>query len=173
MKKNQRPMPAVLGVGTASVIFIFMLLSLVTFAVLAYGSAASDYRLSRKAADRTREYYAASNLAQERIGEVDRLLSDVYDRSADAAQYMDAAEAEIEGLAWKEEEQLNCSRNSDEIAVSWIEKMNEAQNLLVSLRVIPPESGEGFYEVEQYRIEASGEWKGDTSVHVYGSDKKE
>lgn len=45
MEKSRKP---ILGVGTSSILLIFVLLCMITFAVLSLVSARSDYRLSQK-----------------------------------------------------------------------------------------------------------------------------
>ena len=173
MRKDKKPMPAILGVGTASVVFIFMLLSLVTFAVLAYSTATSDYRLSKKAVDRTTSYYEASNQAQERIGEVDELLNELYGQTSSDSEYMRSVSEAVGSIVWAEETGLESSQQENVIVLSWKEVIDEGQHLVVSLQIKPPRSGESFYEIEQYRVESSKDWNGDTSIKVYGSDKNE
>ena len=173
MRKDKKPMPAILGVGTASVIFIFMLLSLVTFAVLAYSTSASDYRLSEKAADRTGSYYEASNRAQKRIGEIDEQLNELYGQTSSESEYMEGVLEFAKNISWAEETGFEASQNEGAIILSWKEMIDEVQHLLVSIKIIHPKSGECFYEIEQYQVEASKDWNGDTSIKVYGSDKNE
>ena len=173
MRKNKKPMPAILGVGTASVIFIFMLLSLVTFAVLAYSTAASDYRLSKKAIDRTSSYYKASNQAQKHIGEVDRLLYDLYGQTSSESEYMKDVLEKVGNMSWANETGLGSSKQGKAVTLSWKESIDEIQYLLVSLKIAFPQSGDSFYEIEQYRVETAKDWNGDTSINIYGSDKNE
>ncbi len=54
---------SIFNVGISSILIIFILLSLVSFATLALITARSDYMLSRKYADRVESYYAAENQA--------------------------------------------------------------------------------------------------------------
>ena len=56
---------AFLSTGTTSIVLIFVLLCLLTFSVLSVVSANADYRLSKKNADRTTEYYEAENRAND------------------------------------------------------------------------------------------------------------
>lgn len=162
MKRNKKPMPAILGVGTASIVFIFLVLALTIFALLTYGSASSDYRLSRRAANRMSAYYDASNRAQEHIGEVDLLLNEIYGQCKDADSYADEAEQALGRMQWADETQFGVTRYRNEIALYWREPMNDAQDLVVSLRVTPPETGDAFYEIDQYRVESAVDWNGDT-----------
>lgn len=52
-----------LSTGITSIVLIFVLLCLLTFAVLSVVSARADYKLSEKNTTRTTEYYEAENTA--------------------------------------------------------------------------------------------------------------
>lgn len=54
-----------ISTGAVSFVLIFVMLSLLTFAVLSLVSAQADLRLSQKSADRTTDYYAAENAASD------------------------------------------------------------------------------------------------------------
>ncbi len=69
MKKKT---PSVFNVGISSILIIFILLSLVSFATLALLTARSDYLLSRKYAERVRAYYEAENEAIRRWNDLDQ-----------------------------------------------------------------------------------------------------
>lgn len=66
----KRKTPTVFNVGISSILIIFILLSLVSFATLALMTARSDYMLSQKYADRVRTYYAAENEAIQKWNEL-------------------------------------------------------------------------------------------------------
>lgn len=59
-------------VGVSSLLLIFLVLALVSFAVLSLASASSDLKLSRRYAERTSGYYNACAQAQDFIAEADR-----------------------------------------------------------------------------------------------------
>ena len=68
-----------LNVGTSSILFIFVILTLISFAVLSLVSALTDYRLSKDVASNTTSYYEASGIIEEQISEVDKNLKALYD----------------------------------------------------------------------------------------------
>lgn len=53
--------------GISLMLVIFVVMCIVTFAVLSYSSAMSDYNLSMKAVERTKLYYQACNRSEEII----------------------------------------------------------------------------------------------------------
>ena len=63
--ERSRPKRSIVSTGITSFVLIFVMLSLLTFAVLSLVSAQANLRLSRKSADRTADYYAAENAANE------------------------------------------------------------------------------------------------------------
>ena len=68
MKKQT---PSIFNVGISSIMIVFILLSLVSFATLALITARSDYMLSQKYADRIKLYYEAENMAIQKWNELD------------------------------------------------------------------------------------------------------
>lgn len=64
--------PSVFNIGASSIMIIFILLSLVSFATLSLITARSDYTMSRTYADRVQTYYAAVNEATKRWNELNR-----------------------------------------------------------------------------------------------------
>lgn len=70
-----------LGVGTASILMIFVLLTLVTFAVLSLSSAKADSRLSEKTVQHAKQYYEAENKAELKIAQIDSLLNSAFSES--------------------------------------------------------------------------------------------
>ncbi len=59
-----------LNIGASSILVVFIVLCLVTFAVLSLVSANADYKLSKRVADRTTSYYLATSEAQKQLGEM-------------------------------------------------------------------------------------------------------
>lgn len=78
-----------LNLGTSSLLLIFVVLSLVSFAVLSLSSALSDKKLTDKSVDKNVAYYEACNKAQERLSEIDKEYIDVYTSSPDEETYIE------------------------------------------------------------------------------------
>lgn len=58
------------GLGGASILVVFVALCLMTFVALSLASAQADHRLSQRAAQAARSYYAADATAEERVDAV-------------------------------------------------------------------------------------------------------
>lgn len=63
-----------LQIGTSFMLLIFVILCMVTFAVLSLSSSMKDYEYSMKNAERTTEYYESCNQAEEKLAQIDEDL---------------------------------------------------------------------------------------------------
>jgi len=72
MKKNKKE-TIVMNIGTSSMLVILIGLSFAVLAALAISSARNDYRLSKELAMHTKDYYSASNRAQEILADIETL----------------------------------------------------------------------------------------------------
>lgn len=70
MKQEKR---SVVNTGTASMIVVFIGISLSILAALALSGARNDYNMSKKLAEHTKEYYEARNKAEEMLSDVEAL----------------------------------------------------------------------------------------------------
>lgn len=59
-----------ISVGSSSILVIFVVLCLTTFAALSMVSANADYKLTQKTAQATSAFYAADAAAEEKLGQV-------------------------------------------------------------------------------------------------------
>ena len=62
------------NIGSSSLLVIFLILCLVTFAILSLSSAKSDYTFSERLAEHKKAYYEASARAEDIVAEIDSIL---------------------------------------------------------------------------------------------------
>ncbi len=67
-----------LQVGLSSILLIYVILTLVSFAVLALTSAQADARLTDRVMERTTVYYEACNEAEQTLMDLDATLKSIY-----------------------------------------------------------------------------------------------
>lgn len=90
---NNRPMSTKkktffsMNIGSASMLLIFIILCLVSFAALSLVSANADKRLSQKIADRTLRYYEACNGAEQSLSGLDAVLQSQFSVSETPEDY--------------------------------------------------------------------------------------
>ncbi len=76
-----------ISVGSSSILVIFVVLCLTTFATLSLVSANADYRLTLRVADETADYYAADAQAEELLMQIDQSMDLSYATAQIYAQY--------------------------------------------------------------------------------------
>lgn len=158
MKKQKT---AILNIGTCSILVIFVLLCLVTFATLSLVSANADYQLSKKNADRVKDYYEADTEAEELLGEIDACLYNLCqkERFSSEEDFLAAAPA-----ALREFQQITVSEGE----ASFSMPLGEEQILYVKLTLeFPKKPGDGFYKLTHWQVMNTGSWEGDNSLPVY------
>lgn len=74
-----------INIGSSSLLMIFVILCLVSFATLSIVSANADRKLNKKVLERTARYYSACNEAEISIKNLDRVLENIYE-SADSEE---------------------------------------------------------------------------------------
>lgn len=160
MNRNKNDYP-VINIGSASLLVIFLILCLVTFAALTLSGAVSDYRFSRKLADRQTAYYEANNRAQALLSEIDSLC------------------ASPEG--WKQAESLSTddipvtlSEGPDFPVIRFSVPVNDTQDLAVALKLQPSaDGGSSVCTVRQWQLVAATDWEGDNSLNLIQPSKGE
>lgn len=120
-----------INVGSSSILLIFVILCLVSFATLSIVSANADAKLSRKVVERTTAYYEACNKAQTDIASMDDTLKAVYADSFDEDEYFMA-------VGHKK---------------TYIFPISDLQTLSVSLDILyPKQAGEPFYRITSWQV---------------------
>lgn len=123
------------NVGTSSLLLVFVVMCLVSFATLATVSSNADKKLNDKIVERTGGYYDACNQAEARIADIDITLKQLYDSGLSRDDYFAQTGQSIEFA----------------IPVS------DVQTLSVSLDVnYPMQDGDTFYDVTRWKLETTG-----------------
>lgn len=119
------------NVGSSSILLIFVILCLISFATLSIVSANADAKLSRRVAERTTAYYEACNQAQADIASMDDTLAAVYADSFDEEEYFMAV------------------GRKKTYAVT----ISDLQTLSVTLDILYPEQdGDPFYRITSWQV---------------------
>lgn len=177
MKNKKNPL---VNTGLPSLLVIFIVLCLVTFAVLSYASAMRDYSLAQKTAERTRLYYEADLAAHRCLTALDAGLQE-------ACRDLSGEKTDAFSLVCEDmlpvllESSLNESgaypddtlpaysiRQEDEAYVcTFYEPLGDAQALLVELSVRQPDGGQtSFFDIQKWQVVSSGSWEVDDSLPV-------
>lgn len=186
MESKKKSAPFV-NIGSSSLLVIFMVLCLVTFATLSLSSAQSDYKFSERLADRRTAYYTASNQAEEILGSVDAVLARTYGDSR--STYFSTAQERLSELTLKTQSEDGTSSSENNAAksqnnpageitleldfhteipsISYTVPVNEKQALSVILDVMPADqTADGFYCIQQWKVVSTQEWNGDDTLKL-------
>lgn len=140
MKKNKS---SFINIGFSSIVMVFIMICLVTFATLSVLTAHSDYRLSKKMADKTTAYYAADTIARDMLETVDNKLYDIYlTSSTSSGFYKGVLTADFSANAPSDVQGISLDKDTNEdITISYAVPISEVQTLYVSLKINYPSAG--------------------------------
>ncbi len=142
-----------IGVGAASILIIFVLLCLTTFATLSFVSARADLRLSQRAADTTAAYYEAD-------GEACALFCALTGAAKTAAAPEPLAAA-LPGLLG--DRLFFSEQDADALALGYRVAIDEVRAIEVTLRFAFLD-GQPSCAVEGWRIVQTGGWAGEEAT---------
>lgn len=158
--------PPITNIGSVSLIMIFIVLCMVTFAILSLSASTSDYKFTEKLATHTTDYYNASSQAEYALCEIDGILRDTsqdmlpayLNRNENTSTTTPVKSAKSESStdfttvffntvnkAITDADipaitELSCSFNTDNmIYIDYQVPINDSQQLSVRLRVSPSE----------------------------------
>ena len=164
MRKHSEKAPApFFNIGASSLLVIFLILCLVTFAILTLTSAKSDADFAEKLAHHKTNYYAACNTAESTLDEIDAILADAWQlsdtdtgknsinndssqpdstsndssqpdlTSSDTAAVFTEIETQLTALDSREQLQLSMDFTQSEPTISYAVAIDDKQNLCVTL----------------------------------------
>lgn len=83
-----------INLGISTILLIFFVLSMVSFAVLSLSSAVSDKHLTTKAVEKNMNYYNACNKMQYKLQEIDETYYEAYNKSTSEDDFYNALDPE-------------------------------------------------------------------------------
>ena len=135
MQTRKKSDPIGANVGTSSLLLVFVILCLVSFATLSIVSANADKKLNSKIVERTASYYDACNQAEEKLMGIDNTLKDLYDSGISREEYF---------------------ANAGE-TIDFAIPVSDVQTLNVSVKVnYPSETNTSFYSIDRWTLQSTG-----------------
>ena len=162
MKKEKQDTSFV-NIGSSSLLVIFLILCLATFAILSLSSAQSDHSFAERLAAHKTDYYEASSRAEVITGEVDRILEERAARgAADYPANVIAAldNTEIDGIT------LSCTLDRELPSITFQVPSGESQALQVILDVTDYTTQDTFYTVRAWQVVSTRVWEADDSLNL-------
>ena len=134
-----------ISVGLSSLLLIFTVLCLVSFATLSIASANADKKLNDKIISGTASYYTACNKAEDKLADIDNTLYEYYSSGLSAIEYFDKAGKQI----------------------SFAVTVSSTQTLNIELDILyPSKEDEPFYKITSWKVENTASLDLDTSLPV-------
>ncbi len=155
---TKRRQNGLISTGTTSIVLIFVLLSMLTFAVLSLVSAQANLRLSEKSAQRTADYYAAENAANDVLLALNDAIAGAVPAADDAAGFCAAVRAAAPaGVQFPADDTLY-----------YEVPLGEEQVLAVTLQLCWPAQADGsHYTITAWQAVTRYDWQADTDLDVY------
>ena len=139
MKKKK---DSFVNLGFSSLIMVFISIFLVTFTTLSVLTAYSDYRFSKKSADRATAYYTADAIARDALASIDAILFAIYQNSSSSVDYYKQTASYS---FFKELPQnisaLTIEQVEDTPLLSYSVAISNVQTLHVTLKIQYPQTG--------------------------------
>ena len=133
------------GIGSSSILIIFVTLCLVSFATLSICSAHVDLKLSTKVLERTTAYYEAVGKAEKMLSQLDQTLLNFYRSCESEEVYYETV-----------------GRNK-----SFLIPISDLQALEINVTInYPYNNSDSFYTLECFRVIITGELEYDDSLPV-------
>lgn len=148
-----------INIGFSSIIMVFIMICLVTFATLSVLTAHSDYRLSQKVADKTTAYYAADAIARDTLAKIDNQLYQFYQSTTSVENfYQDISTGlEINDLPQGVSD-ITIELTEDYPIIIYQVPISDVQTLHVMLSVNYPETGsEWFTKIQRWQTVTENE----------------
>lgn len=135
-----------INIGFSSIIMVFIMICLVTFATLSVLTAHSDYKLSQKVADKTTAYYAADAKARDTLAQIDNSLYLIYQSATSVENFYQtiSTQLEINNLP-QDVSDITIDLTDDCPIISYQVRISDVQTLHVALTINYPETGSEWF----------------------------
>lgn len=141
MKTKKGP-ASFINIGFSSIVMVFIMICLVTFASLSVLTAHSDYRLSQKVADKTTAYYNADAIAREMLENVDATLYELYLNSSTVSDFYESLPTtDFSSNAPHEVRDIILNVSEEYTTLSYEVSITDVQTLHVTLKINYPFAG--------------------------------
>lgn len=155
--KKDKPQSSFVNIGSSSLLIIFLVLSLVTFAVLSLSGAKHDYTFSQTFAAHKTAYYEASNTAEEILGQIDDTLA----ACATTGSYLSEAEKAFD------QTQINgILLHFESGCILFSVPMSEGQDLQVKIELTEDPKASAYYIIKAWQVVSTNQWEGDQSIQL-------
>lgn len=146
------------------------MICIVTFSALAFVTANSDYKLSRRVADSSSAYYSACEEVNDEIAQIDAMLFASYQASPDKSTYFDTvctALSSDSGYVSRSDD----SDSSDMVTFTIAKEVTDTQTLTVTLGInYPTHKYDAFYKINEWKLNTDTSFSEDDTLNLIGGN---
>ena len=143
-----------INIGIISFLVVFIILCLVTFALLSLSSAKANERSTQKSIEHNEIYYSLSSQGEQKLKEIDDQLYQIYQNTSSSEEYFQSMTS-LTSLI--EDSTLN-----DHIFSFQLKKDDTL--LSVELEILYP--GDTFYRIQTWKVSPAGQWNMDQGIDL-------
>lgn len=167
-KQTERIYFPITNIGSVTLMMIFIVVCMVSFAALSLSTAASDYRAAKKSATHVTDYYEASNKAEEKLEELEKIFSETYETSSDQDNYYQTLKEKLQAM-----DDITVGEDvsvSSGITISYDCNISKKQALHVELLCGYPQGSTDtvLYQITSWQTISTTQWEGDNSIKLIG-----
>jgi len=131
--------------GFSTILLSFVMICVVTFSALSMVTAYSDYKLSKKVADKNQHFYEAEIRAYEQLAKIDNSLLECYQSSSDENTYYTRLTASMNDYG-------TFTTTSEGYYLCFVEEIAKDQQLMVTLQLqYPIKASDTFYTIIEWK----------------------
>lgn len=171
--KKDKEQASFVNIGSSSLLIVFLILCMATFAILSLSSAKSDYSHSEKLAAHKSQYYKASSEAEEVLDKIDEELEKIAGTDALSASSTDFLSSSyvksvIKSLDGKQIGTIliSCNASNNSLVLSYQIPAGEKQALDVELKVVDYTNHDTYYEIQKWKVVSTGTWESDDTLNL-------
>lgn len=154
--------------GFSTILVAFVMICIVTFSALSLLTANSDYKLSKKVAEKTTAYYKAESKAYRTLAEIDSVLANTYRSTSDKTHYRNRAYDRLREFK-AAHANLTLSMDSSGV-ITYSIPVTATQTLQVTLQICnPPESDGRFYDLTGWQTQTTVPQQEEDTLHLFGT----
>ncbi len=143
-----------INIGIISFLVVFIILSLVTFALLSLSSAKANERSTQNSIEHNENYYALSSQGEKKLQEIDDHLYQIYQSTSSSDEYFDNINS-LTSLI--KDSTLNANIFSFQLK-------KDDTLLTVQLEILYP--GNTFYQIETWKVSPADQWNMDQGIDL-------
>lgn len=171
--KKDKEQSSFVNIGSSSLLIVFVILCLATFAILSISSAKSDFSLSEKLAKHKGQYYEASSKAEEVLEEIDTALADTASKNNSSNSSGDFMKSPYINAVIKKlndtqisDTTVSCKKTDKNLKVLYQIPLDDKQVLDIELIVTDYTKNETYYTIQKWQVISTDTWESDDTLNL-------